>query len=219
MSPDWVLNVANILVLASFSVRDILWLRVLSVTGSGFFIGFFALTDTTAGIVWNTAFALLNGYHIARLVHERRPVALTADEVRLHSAVFPSLTSRELSRLARAGTWQDLSPGESICEQGQALGHLVVLHTGVAAVEVGEERVAELRPGAFIGEMSFLTGAATSATVRAVESVRTISWPAAELRAFLDRHEAVKTALQQTLGHDLARKLRRDAMSAVDSAV
>ena len=64
-----------------------------------------------------------------------------------------------------------------------------------------------LRAGQFAGEMSFLTGAQTTAAVEVVERARFVSWATADLERFLTRHPELRAALQLVLGRDLAAKL------------
>ena len=51
------------------------------------------------------------------------------------------------------------------------------------------------------------TGATASADVVASGPVRCLAWEHGTLRAFLERHPAIRQTLQVILGEDLARKL------------
>jgi hypothetical protein len=79
----WI-TAANVLYLASYSVRDILWLRVLTVTAALLLIPYYAFQPIplTVAIAWNVLFIAINTYWIIRLIIERRPVHLTPDEAR-----------------------------------------------------------------------------------------------------------------------------------------
>jgi CRP-like cAMP-binding protein len=85
---------------------------------------------------------------------------------------------------------------------------VLVLASGRAVVRVDGRDVATLGPGQFAGEMSFLTGAPTSASVEVVEAVRYVSWPAADLERCMRKHPPLRGALQLVIGRDLAMKLR-----------
>jgi len=85
---------------------------------------------------------------------------------------------------------------------------VLVLASGRAVVKAGGRERGTLGPGQFAGEMSFLTGAATSASVEVVEAARFVSWPAAELERCLTKHPQLRSALQLVMGRDLAAKLR-----------
>ncbi|MFQ5974472.1 MAG: hypothetical protein ACE5Q3_19285, partial [Alphaproteobacteria bacterium] len=71
---DILLHMANVLYLISFLLRDILWLRVLTVIASVLLIFFFWACPypLLEAIAWNLVFMALNIYWIARLLLERR---------------------------------------------------------------------------------------------------------------------------------------------------
>jgi hypothetical protein len=98
----WI-TVANVLYLASYSVRDILWLRILTVVAAFLLIPYYLFQPVplTAAIWWNTVFIAINGYWIVRLIIDRRPVHFTAEETRLRQLAFPSLTPREAAIFIR----------------------------------------------------------------------------------------------------------------------
>jgi hypothetical protein len=95
------IHLANLAFLASFLVRDILALRLLSVAGGGLLLATFLAASPISwpSVGWNVVFALINGAQIARLAHERRPVRLTRDERELTRLAFATLAT-PLSRSA-----------------------------------------------------------------------------------------------------------------------
>jgi CRP-like cAMP-binding protein len=97
-----------------------------------------------------------------------------------------------------------------LIEQGTNPGRMLVFASGRAAVKVDGRDVATLGPGQFAGEMSFLTGARTSAAVEVVDPARFVSWPTAELERFLGKHPDLRAALQLVIGKDLAVKLAQE---------
>jgi hypothetical protein len=205
-------HLANALYLASYLVTDILWLRALAVLGG---LSSLTWTLTTASpsstlIGWTLVFNTINVVQIARLWHERRPVRLTAEEQMLYAATFRTLTPREFQRLLAAGRWQEAPAKEVLIEQGASPGRMLVLASGRAAVKVDGREVALLRLGQFAGEMSFLTGARTTAAVEVQEPVRYVSWATDDLERFLAKHPQLRAALQLILGRDLAVKLAGD---------
>lgn len=58
------------------------------------------------------------------------------------------------------------------------------------------------------GEMSFITGEPPTADVVAIDPIRYVAWPKAELRSFLAEHPSLRAAWQAVLGADLVGKLR-----------
>ncbi len=206
----YLIHLANVLFLFSYLVRDILWLRALSVIAGCCLIPYFYFQPRAdwAAIAWNVVFMSLNLYQIARLLAERRPVRFSDEEQRLYQLVFRTLTPREFARLLKLADWRDAAPAECLVAQNQALDRMLVLYSGAATVKVNDQSVAELKPGRLIGEMSFLTGEKTSASVWALGGARYVAWPSAELKRFLADNAELRAALQLVIGADLATKLR-----------
>jgi len=89
--------------------------------------------------------------------------------------VAETALERQLSaRLMQAGTKpkvKKLVAGSTLVEQGDPADSLFLLLDGVLAVEVGGEKLAEVGPGAILGERGVLEGRRT-ATLRAVTPVK-----------------------------------------------
>jgi hypothetical protein len=204
------IHVANAITLGSFLVKDILWLRVLSVIA-----GLLALTTLVfrpqpmwEGIGWNMVFFAINVAQIRLLVLERRPVQLRADEQRLYQRVFRALKPREFVKLLAVGRWEEHRPDETIVASGQSLDRIMVICDGKAAVRRDGRTIIELGEGRFVGEMSFLTGQAPKADVHTVTDTRLVAWPHDDLRRFLEGNVELRASIQQVIGTDLVAKLR-----------
>ena len=65
-----------------------------------------------------------------------------------------------------------IAKGKTLVEQGDAGQDLFLLLNGVLGVEVDGEKVAELGPGAIVGERSLLEGRGRTSTLRAVTDAR-----------------------------------------------
>jgi Popeye protein conserved region len=206
------IHLANVLYLVSFLVSDILWLRLLNVLAGGILIAWLAAGAAPAApIAWNSLFLAINVVQVWRLLLERRPVRLRAEELTLYQLAFRSLTLREFARLAAIGRWEDAGPGDHLVEQGVRLDRMLVLCSGTSDVVLRGECVAQLRPGQLVGEMGFLTDAETSAAVVAAEPTRYLALPTASLRALFKKHPELRAAMQMVIGHDLVAKLRPGA--------
>ena len=212
MEPTYFVHGANVLYLLSYLVRDILWLRLLCVTAASTMLPYFFLRGDRPDwvpISWSTLSIIINLVQIALLFLERRPVRLPADEQRLYQLTFRSLTPREFQRLVGAGTWRTANAGERLIAHGAVTDKVLVIFEGEAAVVLPDGKdVAHLTAGSFVGEMSFLSGEPTSANVDAASALRYVAWDAETLRRFLEKHATIRSALQLTLGTDLAAKLR-----------
>lgn len=83
---------------------------------------------------------------------------------------------RELSQtIMRGGAkpqFRKLTAGQTLVEQGQPGEELFLLLDGVLAVEVDGKSVAEVGPGAILGERALLEGGSRTSTLRALTPVR-----------------------------------------------
>ncbi|MFB9724011.1 cyclic nucleotide-binding domain-containing protein [Planobispora longispora] len=114
---------------------------------------------------------------------EDSPVVVTAAETALE---------RELStRLMHGGARpvvRELRQGEVLVRQGDPGDSLFLLLDGVVSVDVGGGVLAELGPGAVLGERALLEGGSRTATLTAVTPVRVAEAPADAIdRSFLVR--------------------------------
>lgn len=211
---DLVINAAYVLFLLSYLVRDILKLRVLSLIAGFLLIAAFSNPINLSAIVWNIVFSVINVVQIVVLAKERRPVRLAAEEHSLHQLAFRSLSPREFQKLARYATFRDLAADERVVSPGEEMRALMVVMRGELDVRANEERVATLRQGQFVGEMSFLSGKAPTVEVVAAREGRIASLESGRLKKLLEGSAELRAAVQSILGRDLVDKLASPAPRA-----
>ena len=206
----WWITLANVLYLASYSVHDILWLRVLTVVASLLLIPFYLMQPVPLvdAAVWSAVFIAINAYWIVRLSIERRPVRFTPDEARLKDISFPSLTPQEARALFALGKWTDAEAGTSIVKRDLISERFSVILSGSADVLVRERKVAELGDGQFIGIMDKYAQE-IDLEVLARITTRTMCWPRELLNKFLASRPDVALALERSIGYELRRQLER----------
>ena len=215
---DLLIHAANVLYLFAFMVRDILWLRILTVVAAACLIPYFYFRPEPlmVPIYWNLVFTALNIYWICRLLLERLPVKLSADEQRLCDLVFRTMTPREMIRLLKLATWERAEEGERLVERDKPLNRLIVIYSGRACAEVDGRNVAELQPGHFIGSISYVTDGAAPANIVAIEPTRYVCWPKSKLKNFLKKNPDLHSALTSTLAIDLTKWLHATWTRGVD---
>ena len=78
---NFLVDLANATFLISYSVRDVLWLRLFAVLGGILLIPYYYLQPTPlmVSIYWGLGFIALNLFWVVRLMLERRPVKLSAE--------------------------------------------------------------------------------------------------------------------------------------------
>ncbi|WNG37998.1 cyclic nucleotide-binding domain-containing protein [Archangium violaceum] len=125
---------------------------------------------------------------------ERLPVESIASALE-RVGIFEVLTTDEVAALASSARPIVLGPHERIIVQGNKGSSLFILQEGgleVIAKQDGKERVlAEIPPGAVVGEIAFLTGEPRTATVRATDSATVLEISAAHLKPLVEARPAI----------------------------
>ena len=158
---DYLVHLSNILLLVSYSVRDMLWLRWFAVAAALINIPYFLLQGTVLWppVLWALVFTAINLFQIARIYLERRPVVLSADERKLYELGFQSLRPREFVALALVGEWKNAGPGERVVTEGEPVSGVCIAITGSAEVRKQSDRIGALEPGHIIGTALAIAGA------------------------------------------------------------
>jgi hypothetical protein len=209
LDSDLLIHAANVLYLLAFTVRDILWLRSLTVVAACCLVPYYLLLPEPLmmPVYWNLLFTALNLYWIWRLLLERRPVKLSHDEQRLCELVFRTMTPREMLKLLKLASWHDAAAGECFVDRGKPLDRLMVIYSGKACAEIDGRHVTELHPGHFIGSLSYVTEEVSPANIVALEPTRYVCWPKEKLKGVMNKNPELHLALKSTLAIDLARWL------------
>jgi len=207
---DYLVHTANVLYMFSYLVRDILWLRVLTVIAASLLIPYFYSQPEPllAAIYWNLGFTTLNIFWIYRLFLERRPVQLSTDEQKLRQLAFETMTPHDLLQLLGLARWENHPADHHFLEPGETPERLAVIYAGSVCVAVDGNPVAELKEGTFIGGTNFFTDEPGRASVFALEPIRCVWWPKRKLKDFLRRNPDLRAAFQLTLGMDLTKRLQ-----------
>jgi CRP-like cAMP-binding protein len=208
---EYLVHFSNVLLLVSYSVRDILWLRWFAVGAALANVPYY-LAQTTVlwpPVIWGAVFMLINLYQIARIYLERRPVVLSAEEQQLYDMGFKALRPREFVSLLLAGEWRSAARGDRVVTQGQSVDRISIPISGRVEVSRDGQPLGGLAPGQVIGLALAVTDEASSFDATFSEPGRYMSWPLRSLRTFLDKRPELRVALQRLASHDLATKLER----------
>lgn len=135
-----------------------------------------------------------------------------------------ALTREQLARLAGEARVAPYPRGLPVVRQGDAGDSLFVIvsgHVEVLAQHDGggpERSLARLGPGSYFGEMSLLTGAPRSATIRAIEDTELLVLTKEALRPVLLADPAVAERLSHTLARRRAEREDVLQRAAAESA-
>src|SRR6185295_16853361 len=209
-------HIASLLTVAAYILKDILWLRFLTILYcfAGIDFNYFVpATPLWTVVYWNVLFAIINIVQIAIIIKERAGVHFSEEEKELHDTLFKNFAPFEFMKLMRIGKWLEAKPGDVLATEQKQLDAVMLIYNGLVGVEQDGKEVAKLKDGNFIGEVSFITEGMATATVRALMPTRYIAWPKTSIKALLARNPSMRFAMQALLSTDLSKKLMRRAPS------
>ena len=207
------MNLANIaghlafgLIAFSFLVKDILWLRVVSILASLFSVFYNYVIPTNPmwlAINWNIVFVVVNLYHIAVIIYEKRPIKMKPKDKELYETLFKDLSPVEYLKISKVAEWKSFKSGETIIRQNHLVTDLILIYNGTVDVVVGTKKVAELKDGQFVGEMSFLTEKSATATCIVKHDTECLVWKQPEFKELLKRNPSLYYTIQSLLSNQL----------------
>ncbi|MBL8905846.1 MAG: cyclic nucleotide-binding domain-containing protein [Rhizobiales bacterium] len=204
-------HISYVILAVSYCLTNIYWLRVTAVVALIFEIIYFSLTssDLYAGIAWDLIFIAINGYHLALLTHDRFSLKLGKSDRQLLTSALKGLCDAQIARVLRTGTGREIDGGTRLMIEGHPVSELYFIQEGRLSVHVRGIHVAELGPGALVGEIAFLIGNVATATVTADGPVRLVAFNRERLIIACRNDEQVAAAMHRLIGHDLATKISR----------
>ena len=195
------------LIAFSFLVKDIMYLRVLSILASLFSVFYnFAIPDTPMwlAINWNLVFVTVNVYHIAVLIYEKRPVKMKPKDRELYETLFKDLSPVEYLKISKAAKWKKFKSGQKVIVESKPVKDLILIYNGTVDVVVDKKKVVELKDGQFVGEMSFLTGKDATATCIVKHDTECLVWKQPEFKSLLQRNPSLYYTIQSLLSSQIS---------------
>ena len=214
---DWnilviLFNAANIIFLAAFMAKKIVWLRLLTITGMMVGIPYYLYIHEVPmwnNIFWVSTYASINLVMLFIIFLESRPIELSNLEQKIYDMSFKSLGLREFKHLIDHGSLEELQPEEKLVTRDTELDSLMYVVEGEAEVVLKHGEQIIIPSGGFIGEQSYITGEKTSADVKTgKEAAKIIRWNSEALRKYLKGQEILKDHLDLIFTADLIHKLR-----------
>ena len=150
----------------------------------------------------------LEGQYIVKNVVLAAAGLVIGGAIRHRLLGFSRFAPDEFNSLIHLAQWTTASPGVVLAQEGHKPERLFLIHTGLVSIRRGEEEVAQMGPGRFVGEMSFMTGGTASASVRVLESARLMYWDQHELTHLLGKDAKLQHAFFASVNLDLVEKLQ-----------
>ena len=108
------------LIAFSFLVKDILYLRLVSILASSFSVFYnwvIPAEPMWLAINWNIIFVAVNLYHIAVIIYEKRPVHMSPKHKELYETMFKGMTPVEFLKITKIADWTHFKSGEFVTQQ------------------------------------------------------------------------------------------------------
>jgi len=198
------------LIAFSFLVKDIFWLRIVSIAASLFSVFYnytIPVEPMWLAINWNFVFIAVNLYHIGIILYEKRAVKMDDRNEELYQTLFKEMTPVEYLKISRAAEWVSLKSGQRIITQGMPVPDLYLIYNGTVDVIVDGDEVAHLKDGEFVGEMSFLTEKVATATCKVKYDTICLVWKQREFKELLKRNPSLYFTIQSVLSAQVSDKL------------
>ncbi len=207
---DYLAHVSNILLLISYSVRSILWLRWFAVAAAIIIMPYYLLQPVVLWppVGWAAVFMAINLLQIWTIYRERRPVVFSDEEKTLYEMGFQSVRPRDFLSLVLIGEWRDAVPGERLIVAGETVSSISILISGRLRVMRGPDAIGELGPGQAVGSALAMLGDRSPVDMIFAERARYISWRLTQTRAFLERKPELRHTLQRMVNRELAQKIQ-----------
>ncbi|MBI2522593.1 MAG: cyclic nucleotide-binding domain-containing protein [Bdellovibrio sp.] len=125
----------------------------------------------------------------------------------LYNNFFKKFSRANFKQLIELGTIENKAHGALLIKQGEVMEFVMCILDGSAGVIIDGDKVASLKNGDFIGEMSFLSGNLSSATVRAEVLSTLIIWRQTDLKELLRKNPSLLVEFNRTIERQLAGKL------------
>ena len=138
-------HLASVLTMVAYLLKDILWLRLLTILScfAGIAFNYFVpATPLWTVIYWNVIFAIINIVQIAIIIKERAGVHFSEEEKELHETLFKNFAPFEFMKLMRVGQWREAKAGEVLATEQKPLDAVMLIYNGLAGVEKEGKEVA-----------------------------------------------------------------------------
>lgn len=210
---------ATYLLLAiSYMVRDIFWLRMISIPASicSILFNYFAPTEPLWLIInWNLLFLTLNAVQLWLIYRDERKLKISGELAKFANLASPRLSTSQAVWLFQKGDREDITGPMTLLEEGKVAEDLILVLKGHLQISRNKSALGECGSGTILGEISFLTDEPHSATVSVDEGEEAtiLRWNQSRLKSFAKSRPSFHVALQKYLAANLSRRFtQRDRL-------
>ena len=201
-------HLSYILLVASMMMRDISTLRLLVIASAiaGIAYDLFWLGNPV-GVFWEGLLLIVNVTQLYLLWRQNRKATFSDEEKRLISTRLKGLSPGRCRDLIDMGRWENLASGSVLTRQAEQPEFLTYLANGAATISVDDQKVATVRAGHYIGEMSILGQGHATATVVTTQPARVWRIEPQKVARLIQDRPNIANALQAGIAMDMQQKI------------
>ena len=214
-SGEFFYSIAALFSLSAYLLSNILWLRIFLVLAAIVYIISGMTLGITSMIGWNTAYLVINLYHVVFLILDKSTINLPDETKEIYHQFFSSMSTREFKKIITINSFC-LVEGAWLIEEGEVTDKLFIVLSGKVNIISSGKIIASLRSGDLIGEMSFMSKQPASATAVAVDNVHYAYWTHQDLEKLNQKNTNIYNKFISVIGRDLVRKLNMNTKKVLD---
>ena len=208
-------DAGNFVFVAAYLVKDILWLRLLSIIGSLVVLPYYLFQPEPlwTPVFWAFVFVSINLFRAGQIFLGRRPAKLTEDETALYNQAFSNLSTQQFRKLSAAGTWKDLEAGQQLQTDGDPATLVTALASGTLDVSRNDKLLGSFGPGDLLGISCLLEDSRNAfhelMDTKVSAPARVLQWDAGDLKKMMQANPEFDSVLSKLAASSLATKLIR----------
>ena len=121
----------------------------------------------------------------------------------LYETLFKDLSPVEYLKVTKIADWKTFKKGEVLIRESHMVTDLILIYNGTVDVNVKGKKVAQLKDGQFVGEMSFLTEKSATADCVVKHDTEFLMWKQPEFKDLLKRNPSLYYTIQGLLSNQL----------------
>ncbi len=208
--PVTFVHLATLCYVLGLLTRKELRLRGFILLGTAFYILYYYFISQAPlweAIAASVLIGAANVPVIYRIIRERSTWGMSEEMLALY-AFFPTFNPGQFRKMMALGHIVDQQEHIVLLKVGERPTNMFLTITDGFMINRGPQH-AEIGPGNFLGEISFLLDGIASATVVAQPGTRYVSWNVDELHDLMEKSPRMSNAIAVLLNRDIARKLAR----------
>ncbi len=202
------LNIGYFLTFVALAIREIFWLRIIITIAQFSHVLNAYLTDSFSKGAWTVVFIIINIYQIIMIILDRRQLAIPEEIKDLYKNIFHTKSNREFLQFWERGRICQVEE-EIIVKTGDSQADLMLILNGTANVVRKGKKIATLKRGQFIAEISYITGKPASADIIPENELIFYTWDRDTLNELRKKKPDIMRKLDSILTLDMAEKLIR----------